>query len=329
MSIMETTIKNFISKILKKKWVRIFLGLIAILLVVSSVLKALTPEPVPIETLVTSDLSYSPKVKFNDITLDIPSKITVYQNIQDKSVKNNKLKQQFIDELNLTVHKSDQYWRNEAGTILMEVNSKNETFLSFFDGPDLFPAKGIPENRQAAVTNVQNILGKLGFTQNVHISDPKYVFLENRIEAVDSAADANGLEFSVQFFIDNIPYFSNNTSDPPAMVWTDLSGKVLKITFYPIANTFEKIETYNSLSLGQIEHQVELKNFSFIDVRISNSYIEYTPNLDSVVFDKAQLEYRKNEQNGYIVPYVRFFGRENRGEDIVDVEIVSPAVKVQ
>ncbi len=329
MNIMADNIKDFLANLFKKKSTRIFLSIVALLLVVSAVLQALTPPPVPIETIVTNTQKYSPKIVFNQISIEIPKKITVYRNLEDKSSKADDLVQQFVKNLQLVKKSTLPYWRNEEATILLEKSSNNDISIAFYNKDGLIPKTGITERKDLALENIQDLLIKLGMTENTVISDPQYMLMDNHIVAAPNKEAANAMLFKVSVLLDGFPLISGDTAEPPAEFWTDLEGNIKKASFYPIGKTFEKVETHNTLSLDQIEQQVTFKNVTFINVSSREDFESYTDTLREVTFDKALLEYRKNEQNGYIVPYIRFVGIGFAGSESFDVEAISPAVKVE
>lgn len=330
------TMESPINKTLPKeklgqyKWLVVFMGGVFFLLILSAIFRALTVPPPPALTVIRSE-QLPATVSFANLTVDIPNKVTVYRTETEKlNVRD--FASTLAEKLKLQLHSTINYtWVNQATDESLYLEDRG-----LFIG---YSAVYVDENfrslPQISVEEVKSkslqFISEKQLLSDVQVSENYPINISTEgFERTDHQEDINGYELVIVKRIDNLPFYQDTISDNLATIWTDLSGRIIKMRFFPISIKLQPINTYTSLPLSVIEKNMQEGLITYIRTQPLKARRDDSQNLTSVQFDKAVVEYRQNTLNGYILPYLRFSGL---GKDSDDqeyyVEAISPAVKIE
>jgi hypothetical protein len=116
---------------------------------------------------------------------------------------------------------------------------------------------------------------------------------------------------------------------PNALIWTYLDGELYRADFYPQATNWRKVNAYQTLSLAEIEQQIRNNQYTVINVGRTNPFTDdrQLNQLSTITFTVAQLEYRSNSTNGYVLPYLHFSGTgTDQNNNKFNIDIITPVV---
>lgn len=310
------------------------LGIIFLVLIISSILRLLTPQLPPKETLIQKDSPLTQKATLSfssDIHLDLPSKLNTYvTESRQQSVE--QFATNFANKNNYSeITSNKKTWVNStnSSSITIEEINNNVLFKNFYSPDQINLVKktaSIEEAKNIFVKFINESVGLQAFT----ITKQTPVFISN--EAIEDSADneSNAYQFEVSQLIDSIPLIVGTRRSPLAKGIVMKDGNIFEVVFYPYTTTFNKVREYSPLSLETMKKNAESGLITYL-VSSSNTEDNYEANLLATIdFSIATLEYRQNEENGYILPYVHFtgVGKDHNGITY-NVEAITPAIRVE
>ncbi|MEO8581589.1 MAG: hypothetical protein ABI425_03305 [Patescibacteria group bacterium] len=326
---------SFITKLFQKKWLRVFIVIMGLAVVISAILQALTPTPPPAETVVTTEKTYKAQITFDkNLTMSMPSKLAVYQALQPETIETTI--QKLAKQLPLTpVPGTSNAWQdaNQEYQLTTSGNAtliayKKDILLSILD--DTLPKTATVTHEEIA-KKIRSFIDEHQLFQNYTLSEPEPQSVNpESTEPAKDEASTNAYKITLNTLVDNIPFISSDKVQSPAIIRVDKNASILEISFYPVPSSFEQVQIVNSLGLGGVEDRMLAGLITYIHAGNFDAIEPNAENLSNVEFSSATLEYRQNEQNGYILPYIHFYGvGKDKNNSIFNVEAISPAVKVE
>lgn len=317
--------------VFQRKWLFIFIGIMCVLLVVSAVLNAFTTPPPPAETVIPSTQKIGAAITFDQMTVQIPTKLNVYTS-QLAPVDVKKFAAQLADGLKLSLSQEvEDHWVNKQTDEVVYLEDQNQ-YIAYSAVYVVNPFASLPKIPvEQAQEKTLSFIKDHNLLINVQVSSKKFVVISTEgFEPTEDEGIANGYQFSINKSIDNIPYFPDRLSDDIATAWTDLSGRIIKMRFAPVVLEEKIVNSHNTLSLENVENNMKAGLVTYIRTQPLIAQKDSSQEMVSVNFDHAFLEYRQNTLNGYILPYLRFtgVGKDTKQAEYY-VEAISPAVKVE
>lgn len=312
-----------------------FLVFICIIITISGLLRLFTPPVAQKELLVQKDSlkQQGTKITFASLKLEIPKEMSILQSTTNaQSVKD--YTEKLAHTLNYTsVNRSSNVWVNDEGTSSLSVEEINNTvlFKNFFTPFELEEIAPTVSQEQAKNIFTQ-FLDTRVLLKDYSITQETPVVVDS--ESITSASEvtANAFQFDASQIVEGVPFVVGTRRSALASGIVLRNGGVMEINFYPEARSFTKVFSQKTLSLDQVQRNAQNGTITYLLVSATSvDNNETTTNkLKEVFFDSAVLEYRENEENGYIVPYVHFKGLgKGQNNQEYAVEAISPAVKVE
>lgn len=331
---MENKVENrFIDKILKNKFLVGFVIVMGVLIVISAILRAITPPPPPAATVVTSDLQFTADVIFSpDISIEIPDKVSVYRAGPAPDIE--KYAEKIAERLSLAPFQNfKNFWQDDQ-EIYSLATERNTTVISYkkdllIQNTEIEDSRIVDKNMLS--DSLRRFIDSHQIFTNYVLTEPKpFMIAPESYEPVTSDSDADVYQINVQYLIDGIPLYLSNQEQPPGIAWLDKNGDITRMNFYPLPNSFEKTETYNTLPLRSVETNIQNGEVTYILAENHEVIDPSQKQLKTITFSSASLEYRQQETNGYILPYIKFIGTGTNDLGIeYEVEAISPLVKVE
>ena len=331
---MNTTVdKTLFEKFFNNKWLRGFVLVAAVVLIISAILRALTVPAPPVATVITNELNTEVKISFSDsLSLQMPEKLSTYSSTEVIDIE--KYRDDLAKSLDLIPYpllKNVWQDKNQVYQLMTEGDGLYLAYKKDVYFADPQPQVKLPLNPTQLQATTKTFIDSHQLFQNYALSgvQPFLLSAEGLITA-PSEAEANVFEFEVNTLIDNIPFIVGDKGMPPGRVRVNANGDINRFNFYPVPQQFLKIETYSPLSLDAIKGKVDDGLLTIINIETNEDDISARGIITEATFHSATLEYRQNTQNGYILPYVRLsgIGKDKENKEYI-VEAISPAIKVE
>jgi len=325
--------ENRIKKIFTSRIFLFLSGFIIVSLIISAVLNTLTPDPPPAITVIQSDQRFDAQITVEDSPLSIPAQLQVYV-AANSSLNLDDYAQELSGKMGLERHPVvKNSWVNFDKTTILTLENDNKiiSYQQSLSASEISTVVlegdiSIDFLKQKVVTFIQDHQ----LFENYEISGPIFYKITSEFfNPVDDILQADAFAFIVNQKIDGIPVISGSNTTSPATITVDSRGKVLKAFFYPTFKSVEQVENYKSLSKDQIFANAKNNALIYLDTASIDFAEPKAKSLTKISFTTATLEYRLNEKNHYILPYVRFSGtgEDKDGKKFV-VEAITPAIEV-
>ena len=316
----------------RKYWLRIAVVLVVIVLMISAIIRAITPDLPPVATLVQSNLRFQTGIEFSpNVSVEIPSKLSTYSS--DPTPEINNLAENLAQQFQLNPHpKFIGYWVNEDESVILNIEGDGRLIAYKIPvDPFALPQRKVVLSKEELKQSTIDFINRYQLFSNYTLSDGvPYEITAEHYEPLTLEDDASYFLFSVYGEIDGHPYLLGNQIASPAEIIINVSGNVTKAIFYPLSANLTKVSEYSTLSLDEIINNAQNGELIYINAAANDPFEPQAEDMQSVEFTSATLEYRQNEQNGYILPYVHFYGTGvNEAGEVFDVEAISPAIAVQ
>lgn len=317
--------------ITKKRLIILFVSSIVMLLIISTILRVLTPQAPPLQGVVQNEKKFEPVYSFKNIDISLPERMSVYtiqQRIPTLQEKATVLAQQ------LTLQPSqdlENYWFNEDKTQSLRFSLDGSKLIySEFDLLSSPSAQKRIVNKSKAIQTAQSYLEIFGYKNNFSLSEAQPVFLDEAILKKTDIGNANYFLFEAKQRIEEYPLVSQTKTDPPFVILIHIDGKFYQARFYPQVSELKKIQSHSILDIEEIKNNIQQHKGIFIKTANLEHFIPDPTDLVQVTLTQAQLEYRINEQNGYVLPYIRFSGTgTDNEENTFSIELITPAIEVE
>jgi hypothetical protein len=317
---------------IRMHWKFYGLSLIIILLVISAILRVLTPPETPIAPSANLTENHNnSRSTFEGITFSgtkpqLPDKLTIFK-IQQAPL----IKDQLLSQLKSTFSLAE----NPADPALL-IGPEYSLFISPADQSIILSKNTETEKFTHSVVKDQVLAAAQSFFQKNFPNIPaqplekEIAYLaaeENAQSQTEQTAAAVKIPFT--YILNNYDLVYNNTTDYPFLLTVNAYNEVTKVRFYPqFFSGFTASAENKPLSVEQAVSDILNGKASIV-----SSYFvgDLKPlNLDTIVKGELQsvtIEYRADEAKGFVYPFYRFSGQiTNNQGDVFNAEIITPAV---
>lgn len=323
-----------IKNLLQKRWVLILLGFSVLALIITFILRLITPQqPVaPKTNFVTTDAT-GKSVSFANITFTgtpptVPTTLP-FASIQPSQTTLDYVKDQLIKTYALQqVTGVESLWQGDAYTL--SYDSYADDFL--------FYAKLIPEDApltepNKAIDQAQAFVQKT-FPNLALVPDRANVIYFQGLEELESTTvdKAVAVEVPFTYTVENIPVYLGHERTAPIAVIINNQYTVQKVVFQPNFVTFvPSTQKATIIPLNTALENINTKSQASVVSAFESTTGVFT--LDQVtagILTSVQLEYRADLNSGLAYPFYRFSGKlTNQDGQTIQAEIITPAVAVQ
>ena len=260
----------------------------------------------------------------------MPKELNVYT-AQSRPVEIDTLSNQLAKSLNMERHSIvENHWINtqEDSALFLEDRNRYIVYSRLVNSEYVSEQKETIDTAEEKVKTffqTHQLLENFEITKKIPI-----VFEDEGFHEALSNEEVDGYQYTITANIEGIPFYPHSVVSALAEAWTDLSGKIVKIRFTPIKMDFEKVEQYKPLSFSSIQNNMKNGEITYIKVHKTIAGETSIDEVEKINFTNAQLEYRQNENNGYVLPYIRFngIGTDDNNEQYY-IEAISPAIQVE
>ena len=327
-------IKNFLQRQSKIWW--LLVGGASVLIVISSILRILTPQSVQIVPpeflLENADGSTTrfANIVYSGETPSFPAEVPLAQ-AEPLNLTEGLVLDQLIAGFQLVERpQAKSIWNGPEYSLVVNQAEKNYTLVI---NPDrmLLGEEKIDETKALAEASkfLASILPGVSFTPQRN----KIIYLDNSIQnSLTTPANAKMLSIPFAPTIDGIPVFFENRSSFPFSISINSQYQVQKLVFQIMFVTFVPKEKISLISISQAVENINLSRASIISSDIVNGRMDTiisTANVRAGNLKSVTLEYRWDETTGIAYPFYRFTGiiDVDSGESL-QAEIVTPAIQV-
>lgn len=328
-----------IKSLFKKRFTLWFGGAMALLLLLSAILRALTPKesavpnnPKLTRTNINQTQSEYSNIEYVGRSPDLPDGLAVSQ---FKEISNeDRVVQTIIDNLRLVKSdKSDRYWENKQGQYLHQDPYSRKYQLSFnlkqvsqTEVDPLYQPKQLLEVAQKEIVSL--------FPQLKLSSQPtKIDFFKAGVEFYQKSTQ-NNYDFAhipFSYTIDGFPVFYGQETASPFVVRISSSGKILSVNFAPLFITWQTISQNKSLTVGQALENINQNNMaSIISYGLQSEAVEVKlSEIQSANLETVSVEYRQDKDSQILYPFYHFVGQaKDAANQQIKIDLITPAVKV-
>lgn len=318
-------------KILKNK-MAIFVGIVILLLVISLILRVISPPIIPIEQSPTFTQSniYNQQTTFNNIAfsgkaIEVPPQMTVGQAVSSTSTEATFLKSL---EIGFQLEKLTQpanIWRGPDYS-LSKIPVINRYTMSQRVGNT--PATSIVNSEKAQATALA-LLQQYAPSSKIELVQSHLTYLTNELDSEEASPDKATLLFlPYTYLIDGLPVFYQNQQEFPFEFMIDGNNTIIKFAFYPFFIQITPLQKQNTITIEQAIKNINAGQGSLVRAEIADPAASDISQITSADLKTVTLEYRADTQSGYVYPFFRFSGdAKNKTGGLVTVEIITPAIQ--
>ena len=320
--------------IIKSHWLIVFGGLVCLLIIISAVLRLITPNanvvvptiPQPItKTLKQTDFTGA-EITISASPSAFPTSLPVFT-AQSSTISLSQLAQVF----NLQPTDQVDTWQSidKSAYISQDPYSKRISYSNFHYQGDADPVNQKTINKDDATRTAQDFVRNQLHLDNLVPDQNSLTYLAAGSEVAKTTADkANIVEISFAYQVNGMNVFSDNDLFAPLVVSVDSTNKVISFSMseniFTSASQTEKVKT---LPIEEIKKEILAGNVSLIRI-ISNTSDGFTvKNLKSLDIVSVVLEYRLSSGSNQVVPYYHLHGNAiNLQGSATQLELIMPAV---
>jgi hypothetical protein len=321
------------------KWYYWVVGGAAAALIVATVIRVITPQPVivPETPQVTSNVG-GLKTNFSGLRYVGPDfKKPAKLPIAPASVTANQtvFLNQLIQNLNLKPHQViPDFWENEKYTLSFLPEAGTATLTEAQLSLQPVDDTGATLTEAAAIEAARDFIAEhFPSLTNMTPQTKDIVYLRGDADAHRSTVEEAHLAV-IPFAptIENLPVFIGSTSNFPLEVFVARDLSVRKVVFSPTSLQFEPSAEADIISIDEALKNINTNQKAAV-TQFSNIEVGTTIDLSDIVagqLSEVFLEYRLDSELQVIYPFYRFRGRvENAAGDKFEIELVTPAVVTQ
>ena len=304
----------------KKYWLRYLILLAAIGIVLSFILRLLTPSPTIISKtdFITTNKS-GDSTKFSKITYvgppytEVPEKLSLLT-IQPNSTSLEYVKNTIIEQYDLLF------------TVLcVSENDDEYVFSSNYASPTQIVAS-LPQ----AINTSQQFIAKIFPNVQFSVLDEQVKYFGGSFQVNEvKPKEANIVEIPFAYSFDNIPVYLNHKSGSALRIMVNGLYEIQKVIFQP--DILLLIPTEKTIGIISVETALENINnhneASVVSAFEINTGIFTLEEVREGTLTSVSLEYRADLKTGFAYPFYRFVGELiNQTGQVIQAEIITPAV---
>jgi hypothetical protein len=320
--------------LLKKKWYLILIAISIIGILVTIILRLITPKNTVlqqtdfIQTNKSGDQTVFKNIKFigeipNNLKAGLP-----LVGLQPSNTSADYIKDRFIENHNLTpVAEIDGLWKSDKYTL--SYNESDESYLFYLN---FLPEDSLLNDKSKAIDAAEKYVSET-FTQlPFSIQKERIKSLSGIQQLIEKDYGAiNAMEIPFSYSIEDVPLYVGHEEKPPLSVLINNEYEIQKIVFqtvffYPLVRE----ESLNIISISEAVENINNKQHaSIISAYESESGFFSLEEISEGELTSVTLEYRADLDTKTAYPFYRFSGKlENSEGKIITAEIITPAIKI-
>lgn len=315
----------------KRNWPKFFIGLVIILLIVSAVLKALSPPIVAIPQTATYIQSnfYGQKTTFQNISYsgaqpEVPQQMTVDRQTATSTTIDDVLSQMVKNYQLTQLTSPSNVWTGQSYSL-----SKTAVTNSYTLSNDVFTPTQTLLDKTLAIATAQKFMQSYfpGIQTSVLENNIGYYLTAN--EPVETTADkATGAYLPFTYQVDGYPVYFQNNSSYPFGFSIDGDLNIIRVDFSPFFIQLTPLQKQNTISINQAVQNMNAGKASLINIGLDGAGVDNISEVKSADLSSVSLEYRTDEKTDFVYPFYRFSGTATNGTgQSFTVEIITPAIQ--
>ncbi|OGJ37466.1 MAG: hypothetical protein A2383_00380 [Candidatus Pacebacteria bacterium RIFOXYB1_FULL_39_46] len=316
----------------KKYWLRYLILLAAIGIVLSFILRLLTPSPTIISKtdFITTNKS-GDSTKFSKITYvgspytEVPEKLSLLT-IQPNSTSLEYVKNTIIEQYDLEqIINLPNLWQGTNFSLSYNENDDEYVFSSNYASPTQIVAS-LPQ----AINTSQQFIAKIFPNVQFSVLDEQVKYFGGSFQVNEvKPKEANIVEIPFAYSFDNIPVYLNHKSGSALRIMVNGLYEIQKVIFQP--DILLLIPTEKTIGIISVETALENINnhneASVVSAFEINTGIFTLEEVREGTLTSVSLEYRADLKTGFAYPFYRFVGELiNQTGQVIQAEIITPAV---
>lgn len=327
---MMKQVQQLIVFVKNKSWITILGIILAVLLIISAILRVITPDTTPVQSpnWAQTNLNQTSS-NFNQISF-VGEEISVPENLNIYQARTTDITQRTSTNLRLNFDaeptQAPNVWRGtEYSVSVYEDEGKINVNSTEIYQKDY----GRPTQNQAK-RDAQTFYDKYLISLGLNRVDDNVRYLtrgENLAVVGENEAEIIMVPFGHQ--LEGFPVLYGNSLYQPVEIFVDGDG-VKKVSIFTQVVNFVENGSRKSLSVNEAVDKINNENLgSIISVGYTTPYNYSLENIASGELESAVLEYRTDSESGAVLPYYRFSGVLTDGDGYeFEGEIITPAVEV-
>ncbi len=316
------------------KWWMWLVGAAVILLVVSAILRVLTPyqSPIPISATPRPNLDNSVTIFKSVVFVGPEPTLPQTLSVGDVSSANEALisvRDQLISDYKLTPAKVDNLWTSDEAYLQKEQTTEAYTFG--------FTERVLTRSQLAdrpVLTQEKLSEGGQIFLEKLLGDEYGLKAIENQITTFDGEEGGYEKPASDEFslipysiVVDGYPVFFQSTNSLPFYVTVSQAGQIVKVDIRPQLVRVSQMQSVATITLKQALVQIQGGVATIINAGKETVGPLNMSSLNQVELSSLTIEYRVDEGTRKLLPYYRLSGTAlNTSQEKITLEIITPAV---
>lgn len=325
---------------LREHWLRYFLILLGLMLVVSAVLMVITPEgpertPVEIEGI-DSGITKPPqgvnvRIDVSENELDFPKLLPIYSGVPAyKSAEN--YASSVANSLNLNrgnnAYQANTWSNDREGQTLVFYEHDDKMMFIQSQPEEIDGVSRPPINPQNPAVAANAFFSKLTDYPKLQprLSDAVYLSGE---ETLPTSEGAEAAIVPFDFVIDGYSTHYAASRSTQATITFGPGETIIKVEFYPPPPSPQKVADKSLIPLSKVKEKIENGMVEVIEAGNATGRFDIT-SLTSLTVDNMSLEYRYSPQTQVYYPYYRMGATGKASGDStanVYLTLITPAVE--
>lgn len=183
-----------------------------------------------------------------------------------------------------------------------------------------------------AEDTARTFLRQLGYPDELLLNESQTLLLrseETHYEQVTTADEAVAITFVFSRLVHGLPVRVSGSQLPDIVVMTT-NSEVVKASLPPTTFAVQERQTLPLLSSDALQSAIAAGNFAITNQLLTKEILAQRPAVHKVILNEAHLEYRLDERQGILIPYVGASGQAilANGES-VDMSLITPAIAIK
>lgn len=313
---------------LKKHWKIYVVGLVVFILVISAILRTLTPAavPIPSSSVLQQNVDGS-KTTFQNITFSgtappIPGQLKTYA-VQNVDNYEQEVLSRLLQQFSLQPTSAPNVWTGPQYSL-----TKDKSLGFYILNQNSLSVSSTFIDKDRAVSTAQNLIGQIFPDLSIQADLSGMSYLGGGFDPApvdEKTAKIIHIPFAVQ--LDSYPVFYNNQREFPFAVQVNSSNDVQQLFFYPQFFKTQPVNSFSSLSPSQALNNIQAGKATIIGRRNNQPEVINLNQISSADLQSMNIEYRVDNQSNLALPYFRFTGQgHNTANQEFEFEVITPAI---
>jgi hypothetical protein len=322
--------------VLKSRWLRYLAIGAAVILVISAILRILTPPTKPIpqtkleSTHVIKDLrTIFQGVEYVGDDIEVPKTFSIAR-VTSETLKADAVRDQIISEYNLKKQgTTGNLWAGNTYSFSYDPSSQQYALTSNFF-PDFSASSAGTLSKEQAVRVATGFIEK--YLQSSSKTETKPELLQFYSGDADlersSEQEASWIMVPFSYFIDGYPVLFKNVPALPFSVLIDKDYRVKRFDFFPFFINYTVFQKSKSLSVEQAIKNINNQKASVTSISNQQEGPLDLENIRSGKMRGGYIEYHYDESSKLIYPFYHFVGElTDAANRKYTVDVITPAIE--